>query len=226
QNKIYYNNFINNTDNVYSSSSTNIWNSTEKITYTYKRKTYENYLGNYWDDYTGGDANGDGIGDNPYSIDSNNDNYPLMERFENYFKTPEEKIFDTGASENLYPSIFGTHNGTITPNQTITVSKLYTYPCEGTGGHTEYAAFYYSNGTLIAEAHWNSYKGDWHNITFDKIVFLMANETYNYILRTGSYPQIHHTPALLTSNGWITCTKFTDANGKEYDDWIPAIRLE
>jgi len=25
---------------------------------------------------------------------------------------------------------------------------------------------------------------------------------------------------------FITCTSFVDANGKEYDDWIPTIRLE
>ncbi|RJS68815.1 hypothetical protein CW713_02100 [Methanophagales archaeon] len=47
-------------------------------------------------------------------------------------------IFDTGTPSNPYPSIAGTHNGTITPNQTIIATKLYTYPCEGTGGHTEY----------------------------------------------------------------------------------------
>ncbi|MCD6203740.1 MAG: hypothetical protein J7I99_05215 [Methanophagales archaeon] len=45
-------------------------------------------------------------------------------------------------------------------------------------------------------------------------------------IRTGSYPQIHHNTSLLTPNGWINCTKFVDANGKIYDDWIPAIRLE
>ena len=54
---------------------------------------------------------------------------------------------------------------------------------------------------------------------------LLANETYNYTIKTGSYPQIHHTPALPTTNGWINCTEFTDANGKEYKDWIPAIKL-
>jgi len=35
--------------------------------------------GNYWSDYTGVDADGDGIGDTPYVIDENNtDRYPLM----------------------------------------------------------------------------------------------------------------------------------------------------
>ena len=39
-------------------------------------------------------------------------------------------------------SISGTHNGTIKPNVIIKVSKLYTYPCSGTGGHTEYVKIY------------------------------------------------------------------------------------
>ena len=83
-NKIYFNNFINNTDNVDSYKSTNIWNSPLEITYTYDGTTYKSYLGNYWDDYEGTDADGDGIGDTHYSIYSESDDYPLMKPFENY----------------------------------------------------------------------------------------------------------------------------------------------
>ena len=138
-------------------------------------------------------------------------------------------IFDTGSPENPYPSIFGTHNGTIKPNQTITVHKLYTYPCLRTGGHSEYVAFYNATtGGEIANGTWNGYQGagDYHYIVFEKSFMLEKGVTYNYTIRTGSYPQIHHTPVLPTANGWINCTEFIDANGKRYDDWIPAVRLE
>ena len=91
-NIICLNNFINNTYNAFSLNSTNIWNSTEQITYTYRGSEFTNYMGNYWDDYKGSDANGDGIGDTPYSIDSDKDNYPLMRPFEYYFVPEEPKV--------------------------------------------------------------------------------------------------------------------------------------
>gem|GEM_PF-2172024 len=224
------NNFINNSDAVYSSDSTNIWNATSKITYIYNGSQYTNYLGNYWDNYKekypcAEEMDWSGIWDRPYSIDSDNDSYPLVKPFENYFKSLEEKIFDTGAPTNPYPSIFGTHNGTITPNVTIEVSKLYTYPCEGTGGHTEQVIIRNESG-IMAEAHWKGYQEDWHNISFNKTFTLVANKTYNYTIRTGSYPQIIHERIANVTGGTITCTEFTDANGRRYKDWVPAIRLE
>jgi len=72
-NNVYHNNFVNNTEQVYSYDSVNVWD------YGYPSG------GNYWSDYNGTDANGDGIGDTPYVIDaSNQDNYPLMKPYPHF----------------------------------------------------------------------------------------------------------------------------------------------
>jgi hypothetical protein len=69
---IYHNNFIGNTYQVT----------------TFPREYETDYFdngkeGNYWSDYAGTDADGDGIGDTPYVIDTNrSDRYPLMAPFD------------------------------------------------------------------------------------------------------------------------------------------------
>lgn len=134
------------------------------------------------------------------------------------------QIFDTGAG--TYPSIMGIHNGKIIPSHNVTVNKMYTYPCSGTGGHSEYV-WIYGNG-INESATWNGYQGagDYHYIEFSEPFTLEANVTYNYTIKTGSYPQIHHNTTLTVPDGEISCAEFIDANGKVYYDWIPAIRLE
>ena len=84
-NIFYLNNFINNNENAFSLESTNMWNSISEITYTYNETAYQNYLGNYWDDYSRSDKNNDGIGDRTYRIDGDRDRFPLMKPWENYF---------------------------------------------------------------------------------------------------------------------------------------------
>jgi branched-chain amino acid transport system substrate-binding protein len=427
-NTIYLNNFIDSTINhVFTGCGalTNIWNSPEKINYTYNGTAYTNYMGNYWDNYTDVDTNNDGIWDTSYTTpDTNSDGYPLVESWENYFEPPEPPslpftytgdvlpsadgwsiiwyedyestsaqieggvlhitdsssaggsglsyyrawpsspdcinvaefdvkvvscsgilsvyigtndddynmiynlfpdriqsryaityndsskdwylgdvyyfdttsqfntykaviddgiaklylngelvleqpagtgvyredwptslnyssgvefgvagspttgeayfdevrayalhIFDTGTPTNPYPSISGRHNGTITPSCNLTVSKLYTYPCLSTGGHTEYVKIWNSTDWNVT-ATWTGYQGDWHNLTFNNSFTLYANETYNYTIRTGSYPQIIHEQSKDVTGGTIMCTEFFDANGEKHHDWIPAIRLE
>ena len=173
------------------------------------------------------DPNGD------FALDINTEGVPLGEflitagGIEKIVRvvSAETPVFNTGSPENPYPSISGTHYGAIMPNKTITVHRLYTYPCSGTGGHSEYIRIENNSGWNVT-ARWDGYSGDWHNITFEESFTLQPGEEYNYTLITGSYPQIIHQHVANVTGGAITCTEFIDANGKiYYYDWIPAIIL-
>ncbi len=118
--------------------------------------------------------------------------------------------------------------GTPAIPETVEIHRMYTYSCPGTGGHSEYVAFYAPNGTKIGEGVWQGYQnGDYHYINFDSPLVFQIGKTYRYEIHTGSYPLIIHRHSLTTTNGTITCSEFIDLNGiRHTNNWIPAIRLE
>jgi len=81
-NKIFHNNFIDNTMQVYTlTGGDNSWD--------------DGYPsgGNYWSNYTGVDSDYDGIGDTPHVLDANNtDYYPLMGMFSDFNATSEHHV--------------------------------------------------------------------------------------------------------------------------------------
>jgi thermitase len=124
-NTIHHNNFINNTQNA-NDSCTNTW--------------YNTILeeGNYWDDFDepsegAYDNNSDGIVDSPYDVigGSNNDGYPLMHPFENYYIltiTASSQV-DEGTTFTITVKTVG---GTTVQNASVNVfSGIYTTNSNG-----------------------------------------------------------------------------------------------
>lgn len=107
-NIIYHNDFKDNGQNAYDPAGDNTW--------WYNSEIGE---GNYWDDYTGEDNDGDGIGDTPYNIPGGDgqDLYPLMVP---YFNAPDA------------PSITGETNGE------VGTEYEYTFCSEDPDGHDVY----------------------------------------------------------------------------------------
>jgi len=82
-NKIYHNNFVNNTHQTYvlMPGYANIWDN-----------GYPSG-GNYWSDYNGTDSDYDGIGDTAYIVDANNtDSFPLMGLFYDFNATSKHYV--------------------------------------------------------------------------------------------------------------------------------------
>ena len=104
-NRIWFNNFMANRSNIFSvDSAGTVLSSPEEITYTYNGNAYTSHLGNYWDNYTGEDADNNGIGDAPYISVAGQDNYPLMESSENYIIPATEPKIQRADEGELHSS--------------------------------------------------------------------------------------------------------------------------
>jgi len=76
--------------------------------------------GNYWHNYAGFDSNNDGIGDQPYIVDQNNqDNFPLMGRFTNYTTIMKNKTYHITTISNSTISGFRFDIGAETGNKIL-----------------------------------------------------------------------------------------------------------
>jgi parallel beta-helix repeat protein len=83
-NTFYHNNFIHNAYQAFDASGENTWDNGYPCG------------GNYWNDYTGVDANEDGIGDTPYAInESSFDCYPLIHPYGSVINQNTSDIFLT-----------------------------------------------------------------------------------------------------------------------------------
>jgi parallel beta-helix repeat protein len=141
-NIIYYNNFIDNGNNVgdvvgswwiqESTRAVNIW---------------DNGLeGNYWFNYNGTDNNGDSIGDTSYVINENNkDNYPLMGPI---------NIFDAGIWEWTPYNVFLLSNSTVSDFSFNSESALIQFDIEGENGTTGFCNITIPKGLLNTEENW------------------------------------------------------------------------
>ena len=112
-NTFYHNNFLNNAQQAYENHQVYWW-TIQNDTYYSEYNTWDNgEEGNYWDDYSGSDVNGDGIGETPYTVYENfTDKYPLTTPFDiNSFSielpewtSPSSKPSPEPQPENTEPS--------------------------------------------------------------------------------------------------------------------------
>jgi hypothetical protein len=156
--------------------------------------------GNYWSDYTGIDANGDGIGDSTYFIDSNNtDNYPLM----NPWAPPDIAVVSLTVSKTVVGEGFS-----LSVNVTV----------ENQGNKIEaFNASVYANTTLIKSQVMFLTGGNSTVLTFDwnTTSFVKGNFTITAVIEPleGENDILDNT----FSDGWILVTIPGDVTG---DLWV------
>ena len=134
-NLFYHNNFINNSQQARNTGN-NFWdNGTE---------------GNYWDDYSGNDADGDGIGDVPYVISgTNQDNYPFMNP--NGWNNPPEIPATPSGKKRAFTNVIRTYSSNSTDPDGDEIFYLWDW---GDGNFSDWLGPYDSGVTAEASHTW------------------------------------------------------------------------
>ncbi|MGB5912569.1 MAG: NosD domain-containing protein [Promethearchaeia archaeon] len=129
-NNIFYkNSFISNGIHAYDNGTVTSWNNS--------------VIGNYWDDYTGTDANNDNIGDTPYNISGGanaNDSLP---------------IYDHGSPIITINSPTSSDYGANAPEFNIFINDPYIYSMWYTINNSGIRYYFTENGTINQDA-WNA----------------------------------------------------------------------
>jgi parallel beta-helix repeat protein len=142
-NLFYHNSYVNNSRQVYITppgfaipDSINVWDNGVE--------------GNYWSDYLGVDNDGDGLGDSPYVIDSNNrDNYPVM----NSLMAPIF-VFDAGTWEWIQYNVYVVSNSTVSNFIFDSEGARVQFNVEDETGTTGFCNVTIPKGLLDAEHDW------------------------------------------------------------------------
>jgi hypothetical protein len=137
ENTIYHNNFLENKIGNAYDEGRNKWDKGGR--------------GNYWDDYTGKDEDGDGIGDTPYKIPGgiNKDRYPLMNPFVNF--PPEKPLKPSGPGIGKPGKSYKYSTSSIDPDG----DEIYYKFDWGDGTRTDWLGRYRSGSTAHASHAWS-----------------------------------------------------------------------
>jgi parallel beta-helix repeat protein len=197
-NRFWHNNFIDNTQQVdfEGDSYANIWD--------------DGYPsgGNFWSDYSGSDANGDGIGDSSYVIDSNNiDYYPLMMGYGSF----AEKSFNVTVGETDYV-VTTVSNSTVSDFSFNLTSKQISFSVSGPSGTTGFC-----NITVPAELMWGDFSLYLDDVALVEDVDYVESFNGTHYLFSVTYVHSSHVIDLVSTDvvpdfaGWLFLPFFMSA---------------
>lgn len=177
-NNIFHNNFINNGVQVNSYKSTNTWDDGHPSG------------GNYWSNYTGVDADWDGMGDTSHIIDVNNtDRYPLIAPI---------TIFDTGTWNGVAYNVNVVSNSTVSGFQfNPSEGALLRFNVTGEDGTSGFCRVTIPKDLLWVEDGWTIFVGgepitDYTIIPDENYTYLYF--TYNHSTKTVEIQGTHVIP--------------------------------